>query len=61
MKMIPIRISLKFIPSSPIDNETALFQVTAWSRTSDKPLPELVLTQVTDAYMRHKEETTVEK
>ena len=53
MKMIPIRISLKFIPSSPIDNETALFQVMAWSRTNDKPLPELVLTQFTYAYMRH--------
>ena len=50
---IPIRISLKFVPRSPIDNKTALVPVMAWRRTGDKPLPELLLTQFTDAYMRH--------
>ena len=50
---IPIRIRLKFIPRSPIDNTTALVQVMAWRRTGDKPLPEPSLTQITDAYMRH--------
>ena len=48
-----IRISLKFVPRSPIDTKPALVQVMAWRRTGDKPLPELVLTQFTDAYMRH--------
>ena len=50
---IPIRISLKFVPRSPIDNKPALVQVMAWRRTGDKPLPEVMLTQFTDAYMRH--------
>ena len=50
---ISIRISLKFVPSSPIDNKPALVQVMAWRRRGDKPLPELMLTQFTDAYMRH--------
>ena len=50
---IPIQISLKFVPRSPIDNKQALVQAMAWHRTGDKPLPELMLTQFTDAYMRH--------
>ena len=32
---IPIRISLKFVPKSPIDNKQALVQVMAWRRTGD--------------------------
>ena len=50
---IPIRISLKFVPMSPIDNNLAMVQVMAWRRTGDKPLPEPMLTRSTDAYMRH--------
>ena len=50
---IPIQISLKFVPSSPIDNEAALVHVMAWCRTGDKPLPESMLTQFTDAYKLH--------
>ena len=50
---IPIRISLKFVSRSPIDNTPALVQVMAWRQTCDKPLPELMLTQFTGAYMRH--------
>ena len=50
---ILIRISLKFVSRSPIDNKTALVQVMAWRQISDKPLPEPMLTQFTDAYMRH--------
>ena len=34
---IPIRISLKIVPRSPIDNKPALVQVMAWGRTGDKP------------------------
>ena len=50
---IPIRISLKCVPRSQIDNALVLVQVMAWRRTGDKSLPELMLTQFTDAYMRH--------
>ena len=50
---IHIQISLKFVPSSPINQELALVQVMAWRRSGDKPLPEPMLTQFTDAYMRH--------
>ena len=50
---ISIRISLKVIPNSLIDNESALIQVMAWRRAGDKPLPEPLLTHFTDAYMWH--------
>ena len=50
---IPIQISLKFIPRSPIDNKPASVQVMAWHRTGDKPLSEPMMAQFTDAYMRH--------
>ena len=50
---ISIQISLKFIPEGPIDNKSTLFQVMACRLTGDKPLPEPMLTQFTDAYMRH--------
>ena len=53
---IPIWISHKFVARSPIDNKPALVQVMAWSRRGDKPLPEPMLTQFTDAYMRHQGE-----
>ena len=52
--IIPIQISLKFVPGRPIDNKPALVQVMAWRRTGDKLLPEPVMTQFTDAYMRHR-------
>ena len=48
-----IWISLKCISKGPIDNKTALVQIMAWCRTGDKPLPQPMLTQFTDAYMRH--------
>ena len=50
---ILIQISLKFVPKGQIDYKSALFQVMAWRRTGDKPLPEPMLTQFTGAYMRH--------
>ena len=43
---IPIRISLHFVPKSPINNKPAFVQVMAWRRTGNKPLPELMLTPV---------------
>ena len=50
---IPNRFSLEFVPRSPIVNKPALVQVMAWRRTGDKPLPEQMLTQFADAFMRH--------
>ena len=50
---IIIQISLKCVPRSPIDNKPALVQVMAWRRIGDKPLPEPMLIQLTDAHMRH--------
>ena len=43
-------MSLKFDPKGPIDNDWAVFQVTAWRRTGDKPLPKPKVTQFNDAY-----------
>ena len=50
---IPIQISLKFAPRGLIDNTSALTQVMVWRLTGDKTLPEAMMTQFTDAYMRH--------
>ena len=50
---IPIRISLKFVPKGPIDNKSTLVQLMVWRRTGDKALPNPVMTQFNDAYMRH--------
>ena len=36
---VPIRISLKFVPRSPVNNTPELVQV-AWHQTGDKPLSE---------------------
>ena len=46
-------ISLKFVPKGPSDNKSSLVQVKAWQQTGDKPLPEPMLTQFTNAYKRH--------
>ena len=51
--IIPIWISLKFVPRSPIDNKPALAQVMAWHWTDTKPIPQLILTQFSNAYMQH--------
>ena len=50
---IMIQISVKFVRRSPTDNKPALVKVMAWHRTGNKPLPEPMLTQFTDAYMQH--------
>ena len=50
---ISITISLKIIPNGPIDYKSALVQVMAWHWTGEKPLPESMLTQFTDAYIQH--------
>ena len=53
ISFISIRISLTFASSGPIGDKSVLVQVKAWRRTGDKPLPAPMLTQSTDAYMRH--------
>ena len=50
---ITIQIPLKCVPISLIDNKPALVQVMVWRRTGAKPLHEPMMTQFTDAYMRH--------
>ena len=35
-----IKISLKFVPKGPINNNPALVQIMAWCRSGDKPLSE---------------------
>ena len=50
---ISIQISLESVPNDLTDNKSALVQVMAWRRTGDKPLPEAMMTQFTDAYMRY--------
>ena len=50
---ILIKIPLKFVSKGPINNISELFQVMAWRRKGNKPLPETLVTQFADAYMRH--------
>ena len=50
---ISIKISLKFVPKGHIHNIPALVQIMAWRQPGDKPLSEPMLTQFTDAHMRH--------
>ena len=53
---ILITISLNFVSKGLIDNKAAFDQVMAWRRTGDKTLPEPMLIQFLDAYMRHQGE-----
>ena len=50
---IPIKISLGFVPKSPINDKSTLVQVMAERRTGNKPLPEPMMTRFTDIYMRY--------
>ena len=50
---ILIKISLRFVPKGTNVNIPALVQIMAWRRIGDKPLSEPMLTQFTDAYVRH--------
>ena len=43
---IAIKISLKFVPKSPIDNNPALVQIMAWRRPGDKPLSEPMMVRL---------------
>ena len=43
---ISIKISLKFFPKGPVDNNPALVQIRAWRRPGDRPLSEPMLVSV---------------
>ena len=43
---ITIKISLKFVPKSPIVNIPALFQIMAWRLPGDKPLSETMMVRL---------------
>ena len=43
----------QFVPKGPTDNKPSYVQVMAWYWTGDQPLPELMITQFTDAYTQH--------
>ena len=51
MFCILIKISLKFVPKGPTDNNPPLVQIMAWCWIGDKPLSEPMLTSFTGAYM----------
>ena len=53
MVKIPIQISLEFIPKNPNEIKPVSVQVMAWRRTGDKPFPEPMMSQFTDAYKPH--------
>ena len=38
--IISSKISLKFVPTGPVNNIPALVQIVAWRRSGDKPLSE---------------------
>ena len=44
---IPIKMSLKFVPTGLINNITALVQIMAWRRPGDKPLSEPMMVSST--------------
>ena len=50
---ILIKISQKFVPKGPTDNNPAMAQTMAWCQIGTKPSSEPMLTQFIDAYMQH--------
>ena len=54
---IHIQMSMKLVLRSPIDKKSALVRVMAWRWTGDKPLPEPMMTQFTDALLEGDELT----
>ena len=46
-------LKLLLVPKVPIHNMSSLVQVMACRLTGDKPLPEPMMTQFTEAYMQH--------
>ena len=51
--LIQVKVSLKFVPMGPTENMTMLVWLMDWHRTGVKPLPEPMMTLMTDTYIRH--------
>ena len=51
---ILIKISLKFVPKGPVDNNPALVQIMACHQIGDKPLSESMLTHFTSGSTRER-------
>ena len=51
--LIKAKFHLSLFLRGPIDNKSSFVQVMAWPRTGDRPLPEPMMTQSTNAYMQH--------
>ena len=52
-KCILIQIPFIGIPGFPVHNALALIQEMAWHQTGNRPLPELMITQLYSAYIHH--------
>ena len=50
---VSIKISVKFVPKSRIDNIPALFQIMAWRQPGDKPLSEAMMVSLLCDIMIH--------
>ena len=51
---ILVKISLKFVPKGPTDNNPVLVKIMVWGQIGEEPLShQPVLTRFTDAFMRH--------
>ena len=46
-------ISLKFVPHSSINDKSVMIQIMAWCQTGDRPLPEQMKTDFSDAYIHY--------
>ena len=57
---ILIKISLKYVPKGPIDNNPASVKIMAWCRIGGKPLSEPMLTWFIDAYIYIVKSTSVQ-
>ena len=47
-----LKFHWSLIPEVQLTNKATLVQVMAWRKTGDKPLPEQIMTQFTNANMR---------
>ena len=50
---ILIQSSLKFIPLCPVASKSTLVQIMTWHWTANKPSPDAIMNQFTNAYMGH--------
>ena len=46
-------ISLKFVPHSSMNDKSVMIQIMAWGQTGDRPLPEQMKTDFSDAYIHY--------